>query len=414
MTFVGWILVLVGGCADPYVYEPTCDAPIPAWTGDPPTWSDDVQPLIATRCQACHVAGGLAPTPFETYAETAPWASVIAAETASRVMPPFPPTTCGECGTLSDAIALTDDEIALLGAWADGGAPEGDPTAPPTAPLALPTLPSVDATMTLDPPYTPDAAVADDYRCFLVDPGLAEDRYLTGYEVIPGQRQEVHHASVAALDTEAAVADAQALDAADDRPGWACFGGFGFGGVRTVAGYVPGSGAKVFPDGTGIPLTAGRPLAVQVHYNTLQGAEPDATAIHLMLADAVDHPAEIQKFLDTDFVLPGGEPEVSIVNETRITGSGFVYGLAPHEHGLGSTIRAELVHDDGTVDCLIDVPNWDFHWQGFWFLEQPVKVRPGDTFRVYCEWDTTSVDHDVAYGESTTDEMCTVLAYVAG
>jgi len=44
-------------------------------------------------------------------------------------------------------------------------------------------------------PYVPSAPSGgtDDYRCFLLDPGTDEDAFVTGVDVVPGNRDVVHH-----------------------------------------------------------------------------------------------------------------------------------------------------------------------------------------------------------------------------
>ena len=44
-------------------------------------------------------------------------------------------------------------------------------------------------------PYTPAApnGGTDDYRCFLLDPRIAGDTFVTGFDIVPGQPAEVHH-----------------------------------------------------------------------------------------------------------------------------------------------------------------------------------------------------------------------------
>ena len=44
--------------------------------------------------------------------------------------------------------------------------------------------------------YTPSAPTGvgtDDYRCFLLDPKLARDQFITGFNVLPGNPDVVHH-----------------------------------------------------------------------------------------------------------------------------------------------------------------------------------------------------------------------------
>ena len=33
-------------------------------------------------------------------------------------------------------------------------------------------------------------------------------------------------------------------------------------------------------------------------------------------------------------------------------------------HVLGKSSRVDLVRSDGTEECLLNVPEWDFNWQG--------------------------------------------------
>ena len=69
-------------------------------------------------------------------------------------------------------------------------------------------------------PYTPSPPTGvgtDDYRCFLLDPQLAEDSYLTGTNVVPGNADIAHHVILFRVPPEQ-VADAERLDAETRRP----------------------------------------------------------------------------------------------------------------------------------------------------------------------------------------------------
>ena len=72
-----------------------------------------------------------------TYEETRPWARSIRDKTALREMPPwFIDKTIG-IQHYKDDISLSDEEIATLAAWADNGAPRGNPADLPP-PLVFP------------------------------------------------------------------------------------------------------------------------------------------------------------------------------------------------------------------------------------------------------------------------------------
>src|SRR4051812_7851418 len=96
-----------------------------------PTWSRDVQPLVAEHCQGCHTEGGIAPFPLDTYAQARPQAFALAAAVTSRVMPPWMPDEEG-CTPLRESRRLSDEQVKLVSDWAEAGALEGAPA--PVAP----------------------------------------------------------------------------------------------------------------------------------------------------------------------------------------------------------------------------------------------------------------------------------------
>jgi cytochrome c553 len=144
MTRLPLLLVLAAcpsrnpdGAPDAWVYEPTCDnADGDVTIEGEVTWADDAGPIVMASCAGCHVDGGIAPFPLDSYAAAAPMAGAIAGAVEAKRMPPWPPASCGDCQTFQRDRSLSDEEIAILGAWAAQGAPEGgaadlSPTAPP-------------------------------------------------------------------------------------------------------------------------------------------------------------------------------------------------------------------------------------------------------------------------------------------
>jgi hypothetical protein len=258
--------------------------------------------------------------------------------------------------------------------------------------------------------YTPDATIDDDYRCFVVDPGTREDRFLTAFAVRPGRAEMVHHVLIYGLDSEESEARALELDAAEAGPGYTCFGGPSVDGdVNVLAGWAPGTAVTRYPAGTGIRLRGGRKVVMQIHYNLEHagGALPDRTAVDLELAPAVEHEAEVLPLVAMDFELEPGREKVSASNEVRGE-DGTTYhllGVFPHMHLLGRSLRVERIRD-GEASCVADVPRWDFHWQQFYFYQQPIDIEPGDVARITCDFDTRGQSDVVTWGEGTRDEMC--------
>jgi hypothetical protein len=373
------------------------------------TWYRDVLPIAQTHCQGCHVSGGIAPFALQQYDDAHLRAASLAAEVSARLMPPWMPSA--DCGSFEGARVLSQQEIDTFTVWAAAGAPAGDPAdAPPAPPAPMPFM----ADQVVDPgvDYTPQppAGRFDDYHCFVLDLHASQDRYISAYEVVPGIAHEVHH--VALFDV--AMSDAMALDAAEAGPGYTCFGGSGANGP-VLGSWVPGSPPTVHPDGTAVRVSAGHALVMQVHYNTQNGAVvPDRTSVQLRFASGTPRLAAVAGIADTGFSIPPMADGYSYTVNGSLPEGVRIWGVQPHMHLLGRSIRVELIDSGGGVTCLNNVPAWQFHWQQMYFFGSPasVTVPAGATVRVTCTWDNPGAQ-PVGYGEGTSDEMCGAGLYVS-
>lgn len=224
----------------------------------------------------------------------------------------------------------------------------------------------------------------------------------------------------------------------------------GAGAFNSIGSWVPGVPNAPFPAGTGIRVEPGSMLAVQMHYNTLSSAPvADQSTIEIATTDHVEREATTLPLLDIGWVTNGllGEPMTIPAGESSVehaVEAGFdslfmgmarnTLGLADdapltihnanhHMHELGVTHRTEVRHDDGSTTCVLDIPEWDFAWQGAYTLEQPITLRRGDSLWMGCSWDNSAANQpvidgevkepaDVTWGEGTSDEMCLGAYYV--
>ena len=103
----------------------------PAAEKNVPTFSKDVAPIIFKNCAGCHRPGEIAPMSLLTYEEARPWAKAIRDEVGDRHMPPGTPTRRRD---LPQRAAAERRRPRHVVAWANGGAPKGDPAALPPTP----------------------------------------------------------------------------------------------------------------------------------------------------------------------------------------------------------------------------------------------------------------------------------------
>ncbi|MCP4498372.1 MAG: hypothetical protein GY822_00190 [Deltaproteobacteria bacterium] len=389
-----------------------------------PTWHEDVAPIVAIHCQGCHVEDGIGPFQLMTYEQAFPVASLMAYYTAERIMPPFLADNSGDCNTFQDAKWLTEGEIATIGAWAEGGAPEGTPVAPPT-PAAVDSMNNPSVTLTMAELFTPDDGISDEYRCFMVDPGNTEDVFLTAHEVVPGVAKQVHHMILYKPTSEAAEAEAEALSGQDGRPGYTCFGAANVSAVM-MAAWAPGMGTQTYPAGTGVRIEAGRKMVMQIHYNTTNGVEPDNTSVRIKTETSVAQEGILTIINKGALNIPPNVPDhieennevigvmAGLPTETRALWSEFevtMHGIFPHQHELGTAISMSYTRN-GNESCLIDVPRWDFNWQLGYFFDEPVVLNGADDLKITCHFNSMGRDVTTHFGEGTEDEMCLSIVYV--
>lgn len=89
------------------------------------TWDREISRIVQARCVSCHVEGGRAPMPLGTYAQARPWAKAIRDEVLARRMPVW--HAARGYGDFANDPSLSPFEIALITAWANGGAPKSEP-----------------------------------------------------------------------------------------------------------------------------------------------------------------------------------------------------------------------------------------------------------------------------------------------
>jgi hypothetical protein len=104
------------------------------------TWTREISRLMFDKCTSCHREGGTAFS-LTTYEQARPWAKAIKEEVLERRMPPFGAVK-GFADLLGDQ-ALMQEQIELISAWVEGGAPEGDPVLLPKDPDVNPTRTTV-------------------------------------------------------------------------------------------------------------------------------------------------------------------------------------------------------------------------------------------------------------------------------
>jgi mono/diheme cytochrome c family protein len=442
--------VLWVGCDQPVRSNPVDAGMTPTEPqADKVTWGKDIAPLFNQKCVRCHQTGGIGPFRLDAFDSAKMTAAASLASINARRMPPFAADTTGECANFEDQEALTEAEKAAVKKWIDDGLLEGEKVNLPLP--AVPTLSdAVDLTL---PTYTPQIeknpsplAEFDDYRCFLLDPAQAKNKFITGYDVVAGTKEIVHHVLLLTVDstamTKASKTYAQRLADLDnespDRLGWPCFSDLGDleeGGARSQGSpvdWAPGQGIVEFPKDMGVEVSPTTLLVAQVHFNLADAknlGKSDQTTVKLRLADSVNRKLRFllpdaflgSAFSDKPASLPPMQANTAFNWKAplgRFIESGPSVDLVkifPHMHQRGRNMKVTLKRPDGASQCLVQVKGYDFNWQRYYTYKQAVTLSgaPQNVLDVTCEYDTTTDTKPVLPGWGTRNEMCMPIMMVA-
>jgi len=441
-----------------------------------PSFARDVAPIVRAKCAGCHMDGGIAPFAFTTERDLASRAALVLRAVEERRMPPWPPGPRSPAYVGQAAKTLTSAQRDALVRWAKtqlvrpgaprSGTPVGTPSRHATA--ALPGESTLE--LALPVRYTPKRVNdgTDDYRCFVLDPELDEDAFVTSARVSPDADAIVHHVILYRV-LPSAIASAERLDRAEAGSGWTCFGtagidrpsgaGLGFlDDAGWIAAWAPGSTGGRLRAGTGISLPAGSKIVMQVHYNLLNGARPDRSEAILTTAPATarlepvsttllpapvelacakgeqgplcDRTAaqfdQVRKYGQDAGLIPTGllllcgknaaQPPASATTtcDRRVAARTTIQAVMGHMHLLGASISVVLNPETPRAQTLLEILRWDFHWQSSYLLAKPVVAQAGDVLRVTCRHDVAKRPslrprppaRYVLWGEGTRDEMC--------
>ena len=164
-----------------------------AQTTATPTFTKDVAPILYKNCASCHRAGEIAPMSLLTYEQARPWAKSIRENVSRGQMPPWHAEE--PRGTFSNDRRLTDSDKSTLIAWANAGAPEGNPKDLPPAPKFAEgwEIGTPDLVLSMAKPYDVPASGTVAYQYFTIPTNFTEDKWVQAIEVRPGVRSVVHH-----------------------------------------------------------------------------------------------------------------------------------------------------------------------------------------------------------------------------
>src|SRR5712692_9286351 len=377
---------------------------------DAPTFSRDIAPIVFRHCVTCHHPGTNGAFSLLTYEDVRPRATLIAAVTKRRYMPPWKPEQ-GYSDELLGKRGLTDDEIATIQHWVAAGALEGDPARLPKPPdwndgwkLGTP-----DLVIRMPDAYDVPLDGPDLFRIFVFPIPTDVVRYVRAMEFRPGTRA-VHHANMRLVETPTS----RQLDEKDPEPGYdgllaptAHFpDGYFFG-------WTPGQLPPASED-LAWRLNPGTDLVLQLHLRPTGRRERVQATIGLYFAPGPPRltPAMLRLGKQNIDIAPG-QRDYEITDSYVLPVDVDVHGVQPHAHYRAKEIKGFATLPDGTTKGLIAIRDWDFDWQDTYRFVTPVALPKGTTLTMRYTYDNSATNRRnpqlpperVHWGQNSSDEM---------
>jgi peroxiredoxin len=367
------------------------------------TFGREISRILQRHCVECHRPGDIGPFALTEYDEVAGWADTMLEVIANGRMPPWhaDPTV----GHFANARHMPQSDIDALREWVLADMPKGnDADLPPPIEVIsgwnLPRPPDVVVEMSRQPFSLPSSGIVE-YQYFVVDPKFTEDTWVTAAQVLPGNRAVVHHAIVFIRPPDGEV----------------------FRGVGWLTAYVPGQRVTTAPEGYARRVPAGSKFVFQMHYTPNGSPQTDLTKVGIVTADSASVSHEIFTVIgiDQEFEIPPGAPEHAVTgNVGWFPKNGSLLGYMPHMHYRGRSFDLQATTTDSHQQPLLKIPHYDFNWQHFYALVEPIDLAHVKSMSFTATFDNSPSNpfnpdpsQWVSWGDQTWEEMAVVFLEVA-
>jgi len=314
-------------------------------------------------------------------------------------------------GEFKNERRLTREEIDLISRWVETGAAEGDPKDLP-APISFSEewyigTPEIE----LDPgeDFKVRKSGGDFFRSFVLPYDPKEDVWISAIEVIPGTPSVVHHVGVY-VDTRG---DSVKFDRSSP--------GIGYPGNMSLSSFIlldfwtPGGTPRKLARGMAWKIPAGSHLVMDIHYTPDGQVHYDRTRVGLYRAEGpIDKRVRFATLGNTLFEIPAGERNHEVTASRRLTRDIHLISGWPHMHLLGKEMKVWAEYDNGMIEPILWVPEYDFHWQQVYELKNPLALSRGSRLHLRAFYDNSTSNPEnpykkprtIRYGQKARDEMC--------
>jgi hypothetical protein len=379
------------------------------------TFTKDVAPILQKNCQTCHRPGEAAPFPLLTYEQARPWASSMKRVVQQKIMPPW--FADPSFGHFSNDRSLTEKEITTIVAWVNAGAPKGDPKDMPASPTFVEGwgIPKPDMIFELPHAFPVPESGMIEYQYVILPTGFTEDKWVQAAEARPTDRSVVHHMI-------AYVREPGSNYFKDQKPGVFFEAPPPKQDEKTdtsalpsdfLVGYAPGQPAEILRPGQAKLIKAGSDIVLEVHYTPNGKATSDQARLGLLFAKQTPKERVLTlSAVNGTFKIPPGDPNYRVDATFEVPREVKLVGLHPHMHTRGKDFEYRLIFPNGETKTILKVPAYNWHWQLWYNLAEPIILPKGTKIECTAHFDNSPNNPEnpdptktVIWGQQNWDEM---------
>lgn len=254
-----------------------------------------------------------------------------------------------------------------------------------------------------------------EYQYVIVPTEFTKDTWVQAAEVRPTERAVVHHIIAYVREPGSSYfKDQKAGDffeappaKGDDKADTSALPS------DFLVGYAPGQPAEILQPGQGKLIKAGSDIVFEVHYTPNGKPVMDRTKLGLVLAKEIPkNRVQTLSAVNGTFKIPPGDPNYRVDASFEVAKEVTLASVHPHMHTRGKDFEYRLVFPNGETRTILRVPVYNWHWQLWYNLEEPIVLPKGTKIECTAHFDNSKDNPEnpdptktVIWGQQSWDEM---------
>ena len=146
--------------------------------------------------------------------------------------------------------------------------------------------------------------------------------------------------------------------------------------------------------------------------HTERHSREDISTVGLILQSPSNTPSCDSSGAATELRFRRVIPNYEVKSSYTFNEAAHLYSFMPHMHLRGKDFEYRAVFPDGTSKILLSVPKYDFSWQTYYVIKEPVAVPKGTRIECVAHYDNSTNNKynpdptkEVRWGDQTWEEM---------